>query len=194
MIDGKFTPEERAYLLSLDAVDEVRASSLVYSKQFEEACMRRYRQGERPSKIFEDVGLPQGLIGCRRIERAVYHWKEAEKKGTLTKTEAPRARHRDKVETVKREKREAVARQRAIGARERAETEDRLARQKKRSQEPRAEARGLPEGRDRVLEGPGEGFKSAWHAGEEDPACSPDDREVGALRGDLPAQREGPSL
>lgn len=133
MIDGKFTPEERAHLLSLDAVDEVRASSLVYSKQFEEACMRRYHQGERPSKIFEDVGLPQGLIGCRRIERAVYHWKEAEKKGTLTKTEAPRARHRDKVETVKREKREAVARQRAIGARERAETEDRLARQKKRA-------------------------------------------------------------
>ena len=54
-------------------------------------------------------------------------------KGALTKTDAPQARHRDKVESIRREKREAVERQRAIRAREKAEMEDRLARQKERA-------------------------------------------------------------
>ena len=54
-------------------------------------------------------------------------------KGALTKTDAPQARHRDKAESIRREKREAVERQRAIRAREKAEMEDRLARQKERA-------------------------------------------------------------
>lgn len=78
MKDGKFTEEERAYLLSLAAVDEARASSLVYSKQFKAECMRRYRAGEGPCEIFASAGLPASLIGHKRIERAIYHWKEAE--------------------------------------------------------------------------------------------------------------------
>ena len=39
--NGKFTKEEREYLLSLDAVDEVRAKSIVYSKHFKEECVFR---------------------------------------------------------------------------------------------------------------------------------------------------------
>lgn len=41
MENGKFTKEEREYLLSLDAVDEVRAKSIVYSKHFKEECVFR---------------------------------------------------------------------------------------------------------------------------------------------------------
>ena len=36
MIDGRFTKEGRACLISLDAVDEARTGSLVYSKRFKE--------------------------------------------------------------------------------------------------------------------------------------------------------------
>ena len=133
MIDGRFTKEERAYPIPLDAVDEARTGSLVYSKRFKEECMRRCHEGERPGEIFAQAGLPASLIGYKRIERAACHWKEAEMKGALTKTDAPQARHRAKVESIRREKREAVERQRAIRAREKAEMEDRLARQKERA-------------------------------------------------------------
>lgn len=39
MIDGKFTKEEHTYFISLDALDELRARSLVYLKHFREECM-----------------------------------------------------------------------------------------------------------------------------------------------------------
>ena len=133
MENGKFTREEREHLLSLDAVDEVRARSIVYNKGFKEECMRRYRSGERPGAIFADAGMPSSLIGYKRIERAIYHWKEAEAKGALTATDAPQVRHRDRVDTIKREKREAVERQREIRRREVAAMEEKLARQKARA-------------------------------------------------------------
>jgi hypothetical protein len=52
MIDEKFTKEERAYLISFDALDELRAGSLVYSEHIKEECMRRLRKGERSGEIF----------------------------------------------------------------------------------------------------------------------------------------------
>ena len=177
MIDGRFTKEERACIIPLDAVDEVRTGSPVCSERFREGCMRLCHEGERPGGIFAQAGLPASLIGCKRIERAACRWKEAEMEGALTKTDAPQVRHRDKVESIRREKREAVERQRAIGAREEAEMEDGLARQK-----------------ERVPEGAGEGLKSSWHAGEEGPACTPGGREAGKVRADLPAQGGGPVL
>ena len=127
MKNGKFTPEEREHLMSLDAVDEVRAKSIVYSKQFKEECMRRYRAGERPGDIFASAGLPSSLIGYKRIERAIYHWKEAEGKGALTATDAPQVRHRNQVDTIKRSKREAIERQRLMRDRERQKYEARIA-------------------------------------------------------------------
>ena len=71
MENGRFTEDEREHLLSLDAVDEARAKSIVYSKQFKEECMRRYHAGEKPGVIFADAGLPSSLIGYKRIERAI---------------------------------------------------------------------------------------------------------------------------
>ena len=62
MKNGKFTKEEREYLLTLDAVDEIRAKSIIYNKQFKEECMRRYRAGERPSAIFASAGMPSSLV------------------------------------------------------------------------------------------------------------------------------------
>lgn len=73
MENGRFTEEERNYLLSLDAVDEVRAKSIVYSKSFKEDCMCRYHAGEKPGVIFAEAGMPSSLIGYKRIERAIYH-------------------------------------------------------------------------------------------------------------------------
>ncbi|MBQ9042915.1 MAG: IS3 family transposase [Eggerthellaceae bacterium] len=127
MKNGKFTPAERQQLLRLDAVDEVRAKSIVYSKQFKEECMARYHAGERPADIFASAGLPSSLIGYKRIERAICHWKEAERKGALCATDAPQVRHRNQVDTIKRAKRKAVERQRLMRDRERQRYEARIA-------------------------------------------------------------------
>lgn len=126
MKNGRFTPEERAELIKLDAVDDVSARCITYSKAFKEEAMRRYEAGEMPSAIFASVGLPSSLIGYKRIERAMYHWKEAKRKGSLVGTDAPQVRHRNQVERLKREKREAIAQQREIRRREQQEYERRI--------------------------------------------------------------------
>ena len=74
MKNGKFTPEEKEYLFSLDAVDRITSTQIIYSKQFKAECMRRYNAGDRPSEIFDSVGLPASLIGHKRIERAISSW------------------------------------------------------------------------------------------------------------------------
>lgn len=127
MKNGRFTPEERAALIKLDAVDDVSARCIIYSKAFKEEVMRRYEAGETPSAIFASVGLPSSLIGYKRIERAMYHWKEAKRKGCLVGTDAPKVRHRNQIERLKREKREAIAQQREIRRREQQEYERRIA-------------------------------------------------------------------
>ena len=142
MENGRFTREEREYLLSLDAVDEVRASSIVYSKAFKEEFMRRYLAGEGPGAIFASAGMPSSLVGYKRIERAAYHWREAAAKGALTATDAPGARHRAHVDRLRREKREAVARQREIREREVARERARTERQREIRERRVAEAEG----------------------------------------------------
>ena len=118
MENGCFTPEERAYLESLDAVFEVRARQIIYSKDFKINCMKRYHNGEKPSVIFAEAGLPSSLIGYKRIERAIYHWKEAEMKDALTTEEAPIIKRRNQVATIKRQKQKAVERQRFMRKRD----------------------------------------------------------------------------
>lgn len=127
MQNGRFTEEERNYLQSLDAVSEVRATYIIYSTSFKQECMARYHAGERPIDIFANAGLPSSLIGYKRIERAIYHWKEAEKKDSLTKTLAPVVRHRNQVDTIKRSKKEAIERQRLMRDRQRQKYEARIA-------------------------------------------------------------------
>ena len=71
-----FTPGQRAYLLSLAAVDKVDASSRIhYADWFRVDCMRRYRAGERPVALFRQAGLDPRLVGYKRIERAFARWK-----------------------------------------------------------------------------------------------------------------------
>lgn len=133
MENGRFTQEERQYLAGLDAVAQVRAKSIVYSKDFKRDCMRRYHAGQSPARIFAEAGLPSSLIGYKRIERAIYHWKEAEAKDSLTTTDAPSIRHASHIDTIKREKKTAIERQREIRARQVARLEEKLAKQRQRA-------------------------------------------------------------
>jgi putative transposase len=134
MKNGRFTPDERKYLLSLDAVESVTARCIIYSKTFKQTCMQRYHQGERPGVIFASAGLPASLIGYKRIERAIYHWKEAENKDALCLTSAPSQKRKRRIETLKQEKRDAVARQRDIRERRIKQMEEKLAKQKAKSE------------------------------------------------------------
>ncbi|OZG64027.1 HTH domain-containing protein [Bifidobacterium eulemuris] len=76
MTDTSFTPEQLEYLRMLPAVKSVNGSHIYYSSQFQKECMRRYAQGERPSKIFRDAGLSPQIIGHKRIERCIARWKQ----------------------------------------------------------------------------------------------------------------------
>lgn len=76
MTDTSFTPEQLEYLRMLPAVRSVNGSHIYYSSQFQKECMRRYAQGERPSKIFRDAGLSPQIIGHKRIERCIARWKQ----------------------------------------------------------------------------------------------------------------------
>lgn len=114
MKNGMFTPEERERLSRLGAVLGVRARQIVYSPEFKKECMRRYRAGERPGVIFASAGLPAPLIGHKRIERAVHHWKHTEEQGSLGAEKAPSVRHASHIRTPKDEKRRTVERRRAI--------------------------------------------------------------------------------
>lgn len=118
MKNGRFAPEERAYLESLDAVQEAKACQIIYSKEFKIDCMKRYHDGEKPSVVFAEAGLPSSLIGCKRIERAIYHRKEAEKKDALIAEDAPSVKHRNQVIAIKRKRREAIERQRFMRKRD----------------------------------------------------------------------------
>lgn len=71
MKDGRLTPEERVELIELDAVDDVSARYITYSKAFKEGAMRRYEAGETPSATLASVGLPSSLSGHKRIGHAM---------------------------------------------------------------------------------------------------------------------------
>ena len=76
MKNGRFTEEERDYLISLDAVAEIRSKNIVYTQAFKKIFIEKYKQGEKPSKIFEEAGLSKEIIGYKRIERACARWRE----------------------------------------------------------------------------------------------------------------------
>ena len=126
MKNGRFTAQEREYLLSLDAVEDVRATCIMYSASFKHECLRRYDAGESPSRIFASVGLPASLIGYKRIERAIYHWKEADKKDALGLTDPPTIQRRKHADRLLSEKKAAVERQRNMRKRDRQAYEARI--------------------------------------------------------------------
>ena len=82
-----FTARERAYLLSLAAVESVDGASRVhYADWFRDECMRRYRAGEKPTALFREAGLDPKLIGYKRIERAFARWRYMDRTPTLRET------------------------------------------------------------------------------------------------------------
>ena len=83
MENGRFTKEERKYLDSLAAVERVCDTHIMYADGFKRKFIRRYHAGEKPSAIFASAGMPAQLIGYKRIERATWRWKEAERRGAL---------------------------------------------------------------------------------------------------------------
>ena len=133
MKNGKFTKDERDYLNSLDAVSEVSSRQIIYSNSFKIHFMEMYEKGEKPGKIFADAGLSAQLIGYKRIERCCSRWKAAASQGCLEKNQAPQVRHNKRVETLKREKRKAVEKQREIRRREVEKLEEKLKKQRQRA-------------------------------------------------------------
>lgn len=95
MRNGKFTAKERAYLLTLPAVESVTQGRIFYTEEFKADCMRRYHDGESPSRIFAEAGLYSNLIGSKRIERCISRWKESERKGRLAYIASIEAREQD---------------------------------------------------------------------------------------------------
>ncbi len=67
-VDGRFTKEERAYLIPLDAVDEVRTGSSVCSERLREECMRRCHEGRKPRR----GRGPSGRAGRPRWQRGPF--------------------------------------------------------------------------------------------------------------------------
>ena len=57
MRKGKFTAKERAYLLTLPAVESVTQGRIFYTEEFKADCMRRYHEGDSPMRIFAEAGL-----------------------------------------------------------------------------------------------------------------------------------------
>lgn len=84
MKHGKFTAKERAYLLSLPAVESITQERIFYAQEFKIDCMRRYHEGDSPATIFGEAGLYSSLIGYKRIERCIARWRADEKSGRLT--------------------------------------------------------------------------------------------------------------
>lgn len=73
--DSTFTAEELRYLRSLPAVVAVSAGRIRYTEAFKRVCMRQYRQGKSPARIFREAGLDSALIGYKRIERCIARWR-----------------------------------------------------------------------------------------------------------------------
>lgn len=95
MRKGKFTAKERAYLLTLPAVESVTQGRIFYTEEFKADCMRRYHEGDSPARIFAEAGLYIDLIGYKRIERCVSRWRESERKGRLAYIASIEAREQD---------------------------------------------------------------------------------------------------
>lgn len=73
-----FSAREMRYLQSLPAVERVSQKRIQYTEEFKRDCMRRYRNGESPAKIFRSAGLDTALIGYKRIERCFARWRRTE--------------------------------------------------------------------------------------------------------------------
>ena len=74
----EFTDSEIRYLRSLRAVDTVTPTRIIYSSEFKKRFLREYLNGKSPSAIFRDAGLPNVIVGRKRIERCTARWAKDE--------------------------------------------------------------------------------------------------------------------
>lgn len=133
MHKGMFIEEELRYLRSLDAVERAEPLRITYSKEFKREFMRRYHEGERPRAIFEPAGLEAEPIGCKRIERACAHWREAETEDALCLADGKNPTRDDMRARERRRASERCAAIRAFRDRKAAEMEEKLARQRRQA-------------------------------------------------------------
>lgn len=87
-----FTPDEIAYLEGLPAVESVTPTRICYTKAFARECLRRNLQGEGPTKLFIEAGMPPALIGRKRIERCFARWRQDADRVLAWKDEPSEAR------------------------------------------------------------------------------------------------------
>ncbi|KFI50176.1 hypothetical protein [Bifidobacterium biavatii] len=72
-----FSPDMAAYLQSLPAVDDVDCARgrISYADAFKRHVVAGLALGYRPSEMFRTAGLDPRIIGEKRVERAVSHWR-----------------------------------------------------------------------------------------------------------------------
>ena len=70
-----FSREEIAYLYSLPAVTRVANGRISYAENFKRECVRQYKAGKSPTRIFREAGLDPELVGYKRAERCLARWK-----------------------------------------------------------------------------------------------------------------------
>lgn len=85
MENGRFTEDERAYLMTLDVVVAVSEKCIFYSNEFKLEAVKRNLSGEGPKAIFESVGMYVKMVGYKRMSRALENWRESFRKGLLGK-------------------------------------------------------------------------------------------------------------
>ena len=85
----EFTDSEIRYLRSLRAVDTVTPTRIIYSSEFKKRFLREYLNGKSPSAIFRDAGLPNVIVGRKRIERCTARWAKDEREEHDTSLCAP---------------------------------------------------------------------------------------------------------
>jgi len=89
MMTREFTDSEIRYLRSLRAVDTVTPTRIIYSSEFKKRFLREYLNGKSPSAIFRDAGLPNVIVGRKRIERCTARWARDEREEHDTSLCAP---------------------------------------------------------------------------------------------------------
>ena len=85
----EFTDSEIRYLRSLRAVDTVTPTRIIYSSEFKKRFLREYLNGKSPAAIFRDAGLPNVIVGMKRIERCTARWAKDEREEHDTSLGAP---------------------------------------------------------------------------------------------------------
>ena len=89
MMTREFTDSEIRYLRSLRAVDTVTPTRIIYSSEFKKRFLREYLNGKSPSAIFRDAGLPNVIVGRKRIERCTHRWITVEREKRAAGVPAP---------------------------------------------------------------------------------------------------------